>query len=31
MGSKLGVLKIAAKRIGISFEEYMSYISSGFK
>ena len=31
MGSKLGILKIAAKRIGISYDEYMSYISSGLK
>lgn len=29
MGSKIGVLKIAAKRIGISFEEYMQNIEAG--
>lgn len=31
MGSKLGVLKIAAKRIGIEFDEYMSNLENGLK
>ena len=31
MGSKQGVLKIAAKRIGISFEEYLEKRSQGLK
>lgn len=31
MGSLVGVLKIAAKRIGIPFEEYLSRIESGQK
>lgn len=31
MGSKIGVDKIAAKRLGISYEEYMDKINSGLK
>jgi hypothetical protein len=31
MGSRIGTLKISAKRIGISFEEYMKRISEGLK
>lgn len=31
MGSRVGVLKIAAKRIGISFEEYMENLVAGLK
>ena len=31
MGSKLGVLKVAARRLGIPFEEYMQKINSGLK
>lgn len=31
MGSKIGVLKIAAKRVGLSFEDYMAQIEAGLK
>lgn len=31
MGSKLGVLKVAAKRIGVEFDEYMSNLENGLK
>ncbi len=31
MGSKVGVLKIAAKRIGISFQEYQDILDMGLK
>jgi len=31
MGSKKGVIRVAAKRIGISFEQYQKFISEGFK
>jgi len=31
MGSKIGVLKIAAGRLGLSFEEYLARIASGLK
>ena len=31
MGSKIGVQKIAAKRLGISFEEYLAHIDAGEK
>jgi len=31
MGSKVGVLKIAAKRIGVSYEEYLEKLNSGMK
>lgn len=31
MGSKVGVLKIAAKRIGVSYDEYLEKINSGMK
>ncbi len=31
MGSKIGVLKIAAGRLGISYEEYLSKRAKGFK
>lgn len=31
MGSKIGVLKVAAKRVGIPLEEYLEKIDSGFK
>ena len=31
MGSKLGALKVAAKRIGISFEEYQDKLEAGLK
>lgn len=31
MGSRLGVLKVAAKRIGISFEDYLANLKIGLK
>src|ERR1700730_9911228 len=31
MGSKLGVLKVAAKRLGLRFEEYTAKLEAGFK
>lgn len=31
MGSKLGVLKVAASRLGVTFEEYQSKLKDGLK
>lgn len=31
MGSRNGILKVSAKRIGISFDEYTTNVNSGFK
>ncbi len=31
MGSKIGVIKVAAKRTGYSFDEYTAFIQQGLK
>lgn len=31
MGSKIGIMKVSAKRLGIDFEEYMAHVNNGEK
>lgn len=31
MGSKVGIMKVAAKRLGLSFEEYTAKLAAGLK